>query len=1302
MTVTLPERVAANVGRFTGREWLLPILLQWWDRGDERLFLLTGPPGTGKTMLLAWLAGFGPAPEGTAAKGQLAGMRGAVKAAHFCQASSRNLSPRAFAETVAHQLTETVTAFGDALAATLAERIQVVGTAQASTVGPGASLIGIKIGPIDLGTLGDESSFDRAFTLPLKKLYENGHPEPMLILVDALDEALGYTGEKTLPALLATLDDLPRQVRLLATTRDEPRVLKFFRSNKRFDLIEDAAPEADDVRVYAEGRLRELAVEGIERRDFAQRLAAHARGVFLYAALVLDDLSRCAPAALPNLNAHPLPDGLSGLYHDFLTRELGRDERMWSEQFRPLLGLVAVAQGEGFTASQLQAITKRGSDEVRDTLRKCKQYLSGDLPKGPFRPFHHSFTDFLLEDPNNADYRIDAHGMHERLAKHYLHQWSVADARGRGVTQPVTTTPDLPEYASRYLTTHLRLAGLHADLRVLAHDFAWKAAQLERDPSGGAHREDLTQLWEQTRRWNLEALPSNCPQIGEEIYCALAMAGLNDLAGQTPPTLLRVLAEHGHARWATEAALTLARQVVDPGNKVRALTELIPLLPSHRKDVVMTEASEIAEKISQEWTKAEVLLALYRHLPQSECTRRIALLLKQAIGCDSEWRKSETLRVLVPVLPENLIPLASNAAQQLEDDYNRGIVLDALGRRLADGELRQLIRNTPKSAGYRPVLIAERLRRLRSGQTTWLQRILLGSVARISDDRWQAALLAAMAPYLARPLLGQAVNIARRHNNSSHGRFDRALVALVPRLSDDLPARAFGLVELITASYLQTDALLAILESASAVAKRPVDMDAPLTVARAISHPYWRAEALARLVAHAPDLQRNQVLGDALTACREASAAELRGEIAGKCMVTLAGLAVHLHEAERRTVFKKIEQGRGEFEKRALILLAPNLPEDLLKPALQVALRLKSEKHEREVLVALIPRLTTKFAQEYLLRDRLASARRHKDILHAILNSQILEALWDDFLCQNTPVAVLAPLVPKLPQRLLVRALKIARSLQNPSDQAWALATLALRMRTKTRRAALFRRARQQRATRYANDDAMAAFALCYAESGLYDEAVREVSKISQHSPARARTLLDLIPRMPQQRLRELLALSESLSDWNDRLRVLTALPPDLSIDRLNELMDVVLKAVDPEPGDLMAHWLAPLLAHLPNDQRAAVWKRIFKLAPTVGDDNSRYRMLVALGPSFLRDAAHLPALPSYELLHRTLQLAVSHGLADILDYVRALGPLAFAFASEAAVQEIFHTVELFERQLDLGNLSALKVGNEQTEEGGQ
>lgn len=420
MTVELPKPVAANIGRFTGRTWLLPKLLDWWDHSDERFFLLIGDPGTGKSMILAWLAGFGPEPEDALARERLSRLRAVVKGAHFCQAASRNITPQAFAESVANQLTGRVTGFAEAVTATLAERVQITATQTIGTIATGATVTGVAIGQIDLGALGDELSFDRAFTQPLKKLYASGNSEPMLLLVDALDEAQTYSGV-TLPDLLSRVADLPAPVRILATTRDEPRVLKFFRGTKSFDLIKHADPDANDVRTYAERRLAGLAaVEQSNRNDFATRLAKQANGVFLYAAMVLDALLERPSSGLPDLESYPLPNRLSGLYHAFITRELGKDDRRWFDLYEPLLGLIAVAQGDGLTSQRLIDIIGK---DIRAELRACKQYLSGELPSGPFRPFHKSFADFLFEEETNTDFHIDAKAMHARIAAYYSKQY---------------------------------------------------------------------------------------------------------------------------------------------------------------------------------------------------------------------------------------------------------------------------------------------------------------------------------------------------------------------------------------------------------------------------------------------------------------------------------------------------------------------------------------------------------------------------------------------------------------------------------------------------------------------------------------------------------------------------------------------------------------------------------------------------------------------------------------------------------------------------------------------------------------
>src|SRR4030095_10009757 len=119
MTFELPKTIANHIRRFTGRAWLLPEILKWLEQSDERIFLLTGGPGTGKSMIMAWLAGAGPSPVDPQAERRLEQIRSRAKAIHFCIADSGGTSPQAFAKNGAEQLHMRVQGFGDALVATL-------------------------------------------------------------------------------------------------------------------------------------------------------------------------------------------------------------------------------------------------------------------------------------------------------------------------------------------------------------------------------------------------------------------------------------------------------------------------------------------------------------------------------------------------------------------------------------------------------------------------------------------------------------------------------------------------------------------------------------------------------------------------------------------------------------------------------------------------------------------------------------------------------------------------------------------------------------------------------------------------------------------------------------------------------------------------------------------------------------------------------------------------------------------------------------------------------------------------------
>jgi tetratricopeptide (TPR) repeat protein len=477
----LPITVAANIEHFTGRTWLLSEILNWIEQSDERNFLLTGGPGAGKSMILAWLAGYGPEPDDPEAQAQLRRLREQVAGAHFCQANSRNLSPQAFAESIANQLTVNVPGFREALAAILAERVQFTITQQVGTAKAGANITGVSIARLDLGALGDEISFDRAFTQPINKLYKSGYDKPLLLLVDSLDEAQTYTGQTNLAQLLAKLADLPPQVRILATTRPDPRVLMNHRHARKFDLIISAPPDDDDVGRYVAGRLAAAStgLNEAEQERLAKQVADKAAGIFLYAALVLDDLLPQLPAAA-DMGAYPLPDGLGAIYQGYLLREVGKDDALWYDLYEPLLGLIAVAQGEGLTATNLTALVRR---DVRQALRASKQYLAGNLPDGPFRLFHKSFTDFLLEDESNIDRHIDAVTMHRRIADHY---WEIS--RDGWL--------NCDDYGLNNMAVHLSSSGRGADLVNLIGP-EWMQVRYER---GGytynGFRSDIDVAWQ--------------------------------------------------------------------------------------------------------------------------------------------------------------------------------------------------------------------------------------------------------------------------------------------------------------------------------------------------------------------------------------------------------------------------------------------------------------------------------------------------------------------------------------------------------------------------------------------------------------------------------------------------------------------------------------------------------------------------------------------------------------------------------------------------------------------------------------
>jgi WD40 repeat protein len=134
----------------------------------------------------------------------------------------------------------------------------------------------------------------------------------------------------------------------------------------------------------------------------------------------LDDLLPCLDQ-VEDLRILPLPRDLKDVYRQFLQRELGQNlQKDWHELYGPILGTLAVARGDGLTRTQLAGVVGRPSSEVDDILLTCTQYLTGNQPEGPFRIYHQSFREFLLE---NRSYQIYPNEANKAIARFFLEKY---------------------------------------------------------------------------------------------------------------------------------------------------------------------------------------------------------------------------------------------------------------------------------------------------------------------------------------------------------------------------------------------------------------------------------------------------------------------------------------------------------------------------------------------------------------------------------------------------------------------------------------------------------------------------------------------------------------------------------------------------------------------------------------------------------------------------------------------------------------------------------------------------------------
>ena len=247
------------------RKWFFDKLSSWFDNEQSRVMILTAGPGVGKSVLSA------KACEWYKQREQLA-------ACHFCDfknTDSRN--PHRILQSLASQMCDNIEGFRDELTEVLHREHS-------------------------------RDSLPDAFRVLLNDpLHALARHEPVLMVVDALDESKTDVKSDFLELISEEFSELPQWVKILITSRPELQVSKQLEHFNPVEIRPDDRHHTRDLEHFVQQCLPNLNEGNVDR------LVSKCEGSFLYAYYIVNELQKRDLGIEPNLNEF-VPKGISGFY----------------------------------------------------------------------------------------------------------------------------------------------------------------------------------------------------------------------------------------------------------------------------------------------------------------------------------------------------------------------------------------------------------------------------------------------------------------------------------------------------------------------------------------------------------------------------------------------------------------------------------------------------------------------------------------------------------------------------------------------------------------------------------------------------------------------------------------------------------------------------------------------------------------------------------------------------------------------------------------------------------------------------
>lgn len=400
---------------FYGRRWLEDYIENWQDNKTTKALVIYGKPGSGKSAFCVNYSHF----------------NSDVYGCFLCEWNHEySINPNRLIRTIAFRLATKLRDYRTLLLRQLEQNS-------------------------NLDEMSAEALFDFLLSYPLSHLVD-GNRETGLIVVDGIDEAES-DGDNPLAAVFAKcLDQLPRWIKFVLTSRPEKNVSKYFHSYECVDIV-DSMPEGyNDIMAYLIKALSDELQRIPNKLELLRQICDLSDGVFLYAELLVTDIKN-GSIKINDLNI--IPKGLGSFYRLSMERKFPTDQSI--KQAKEFLELLCIA--ESIPENLLCAVCGYTQYTFLTCLDKLGSWVNRFEENGLYMLafVHKSFKDWFVNREQSGEFFVNFRFGALRMAR-YCRKYIENDASIS--MNPLHNSAGLSSFVKNHVGQYYKIAGKFDEL----------------------------------------------------------------------------------------------------------------------------------------------------------------------------------------------------------------------------------------------------------------------------------------------------------------------------------------------------------------------------------------------------------------------------------------------------------------------------------------------------------------------------------------------------------------------------------------------------------------------------------------------------------------------------------------------------------------------------------------------------------------------------------------------------------------------------------------------------------------------